>query len=176
MEATFIKGTQGNLDYIVINEDDKVVVGIKPVFEITPANENNFAIAAGIRLRVIPNGDIINVGHVAKSMFPDYKFKKVETHRASAYNIALIPIIPPGMPYGVFYEAITTGGFVEKIDNSINYIFSELDNPKITKEELHKYVYDKFESNFNEINELLEETKPSNKNKGKVIPIKKKED
>lgn len=96
---TMMLGTTGNNDYLVIHEKDGLRLGVKPVFEftMTPAGPGT---VIGVRVRVAANPTdtespkVINVGHTAKTAYPQFPYDKADDVRASRFIGCFIPGIP----------------------------------------------------------------------------------
>jgi hypothetical protein len=141
MAVTYMQGSTGNSDYIVVGEFQGLKVGVKPLLNLIPNPvSGNLATLCGCRMRVVPTIQTPSLGHKVKELIPDINFMKVDSIRASVVFAAILPPVPPDMPYADYEEGITEGGLVSKLIDSISPVYELIDNPEIEKQLLQEEI------------------------------------
>jgi hypothetical protein len=163
----FIEGSTGGKDYLVVSKKDNLIIGVKAVMEPVMKDQAP-ALLIGIRVRVVAeNGsNILNVGHVAKTIFPDFTFQKTEKpNYCSSFIGSMTNPFPDGLPWDKFEGSLVESGF---ITNALDMLGSLVNVSPFyyTKEELLEYVKESYQTMFTAGVPVVEP-----KNKATLIPF-----
>jgi len=181
MAVQYMKGSEGNLDYIIVGEFDGLRIGIKPLLYLTNGDpENPYITICGCRMRVIPLEEVLNLKFKVETSLPEYKFQNVNVVRASVVFAAALPPIPPEMPFYEFKKSITEGGLLAKIAESISPLYNHLDDPKVAEKELNRLILSTYEDLYKvvtgQVSEVVKEISNivnKDKDMSNIIPFKK---
>lgn len=132
-EHKWMKGTEGNLDYIVFAEHDALQVGLKPViepalFDTEQGKVQGYLVGVRIRAAAKEGVKVLNAGFTAQNIFTTFQFVKVDENRASSFIGAAMPQFPKDFTGSQLVQSMEKGEFFVKVIQGLEPIVSVADS------------------------------------------------
>lgn len=152
-EMKFMKGTEGNKDYLVIAVKEGLALGIKPIFEPQGIKTDqgfqgtgNWHV--GIRIRAASyEAVVLNVGFAAKKVFPSVVFhpETIDAIRASCFMGTIAPPIKKATDVDIILGTLVKGGYFAALAHKITEQFAEV-ALLYTIESIIEFIHSSFRS------------------------------